>query len=158
MTCPIPAATRGQAHDRPTPVPRRGAAVAVALLGLALAVTPVLAIDELPRLQERVTDQADVLSDADVATIERALDDLDASDNIQLFVAFVDSTGVEDVSSFAAGTAETSSLGGNDALLLVAVEDRSDALWVGDALDGVTDDEIDAILGEHVEPNLADGD
>ena len=158
MTCPIPAATRGHAHERPTRLLRRGVAVGLVLLLAALVATPALALDELPRLQERVTDQADVLSEADVATIEQALDDLDASDNIQLFVAFVDSTGVEDVSSFTAGTAEASSLGGNDALLLVAVEDRSDALWVGDALDGVTDDEIDAILGEHVEPDLADGD
>ena len=132
MTCPIPAATRGTARLRQTLMPHRGGAVVLALLVLSLA-TPVLAADALPRLQERVTDQADVLSDADVATIEQALDALEDSDNIQLFVAFVDSTGVEDVSSFTEGTAEASSLGGNDALLLVAVTDRSDALWVGDA-------------------------
>jgi uncharacterized membrane protein YgcG len=157
MICPIPAATRGTARLRQTPMPRRAASVVLALLLLGLA-TPVLAVDELPRLQDRVTDQADVLTDADVATIEQALSGLEDSDNIQLFVAFIDSTGVEDVSSFTEGTAEASSLGGNDALLLVAVEDRSDALWVGDALDEVTTDEIDAILGEHVEPNLAAGD
>ena len=159
MTCPIPAATRGTARARHTTIARRGGAVLLAVLvvAMALAAAPVLAVDELPRLQDRVTDQADVLSDADVATIEQALDDLEDSDNIQLFVAFIDSTGVEDVTSFTAGTAEASSLGGNDALLLVAVEDRSDALWVGDALGEVTDDEVDAILGEHVEPNLADG-
>jgi uncharacterized membrane protein YgcG len=162
MTCPIAAATRGPARQRQTPMPHRGrvAALASVSLALALALAPaaVLGADALPRLQDRVTDQADVLSDADVATIQQALDALEDSDNIQLFVAFVDSTGVEDVSSFTEGVAETSSLGGNDALLLVAVEDRSDALWVGDALDEVTDAEIDAILGEHVEPNLADGD
>ena len=128
MTCPIPAATRGTAPARHTSLSRRGGAILLALLVLVLAAAPVLAVDELPRLQDRVTDQADVLSDADVATIEGALDALEDSDNIQLFVAFIDSTGVEDVTSFTEGTAETSSLGGNDALLLVAVEDRSDAL------------------------------
>ena len=158
MICPIPAATRGHAHARHVPMSRRGVGLLFGLFLIAHAVAPVFALDELPRLQDRVTDQADVLSDADVATIERALGTLEDSDNIQLFVAFIDSTGVEDVTSFAEGTARTSSLGANDALLLVAVEDRSDALWVGDALDDVTDDEIDAILGEHVEPELADGD
>ena len=163
----LPHPRRDPRHGAPAPdlSPRRGGARVLATVPLALAlvlaslpITPVVAVDALPRLQDRVTDQADVLSDADVATIEQALDALEDSDNIQLFVAFVDSTGVEDVSSFTEGTAEASSLGGNDGLLLVAVEDRSDALWVGDALDEVTDDEIDAILGEHVEPNLADGD
>ncbi|HKF86023.1 MAG TPA: TPM domain-containing protein [Candidatus Limnocylindrales bacterium] len=167
MTCPIPAATSGPARERVTAFtrrPRRWSARRVAavagslLLLIGTGARPALAIDALPRLEDRVTDQADVLTDGDVTEIEQALDELESAHNIQLFVAFIDSTGVEDVTSFAEGTAQTSSLGGNDALLLVAVEDRSDALWVGDSLDEVTTDEIDAILAEHVEPELADGD
>ena len=164
MTCPTPSANRvpsrpptSRAHAGPSRVRAIAASLASAVLVL-LAAMPALAVDTLPRLQERVTDQAGVLSDADVQQVEQALADLEASHNIQLFVAFVDSTGVEDVTSFTESTARNSSLGGNDALLLVAVGDRSDALWVGDSLDEVTDDEIDAILGDAVEPRLQDGD
>ena len=77
---------------------------------------------------------------------------------IQLFAAYVDTTGGSTVTDFAASTAEMKSLGGNDALLLVAVDDRPDALWVGPSLDGVTDAEIDAIFVDAVEPNLQSGD
>jgi uncharacterized membrane protein YgcG len=171
MTCPTPSADRAASRPRTSrrlhrATPRSlasarldAASALVAAIVLALlGVLPALAVDTLPRLQERVTDQADVLSDADVTEIEQALDELESAHNIQLFVAFIDSTGVEDVTSFTEGTARNSSLGGNDALLLVAVEDRSDALWVGDSLTEVTDSEIDAILGDHVEPQLRDGD
>src|SRR3954452_16634799 len=155
---------RGRAMTRPIPLPSRArsvraaAALAAAAVMLLLAVLPALAIDELPQLRDRVTDQAGVLESGDTTTIQTALDRLDAEHNIQLFVAFVDTTGVEDVSGFTKSTAEASSLGGNDALLLVATGDRSDALWVGDSLAGVTDAEIDEILSSSVEPRLQDGD
>src|SRR5690606_38005598 len=49
------------------------------------------------------------------------------------------------------------SFGGNDALLVVALDDRSDALWVSDAIEEVTTDEIDQLLTEELEPRLGDG-
>ena len=59
---------------------------------------------------------------------------------------------------FAAETAATNSLGADDALLLVAIDDRTDAIWVADGLDEITDDEIDTILADTLEPRLRDGD
>ena len=87
------------------------------------------------------------------AALEQLRDDAD----VQLFAAYVDTTGGEEVNAFTEGTAVASSLGGNDALILVAIEDRSYSMWVGPSLDEITDDEIDAILTEALEPALVDG-
>ena len=132
---------------------------AVVLAGALLALSggPTLAADPLPRLNTAVTDEAGVLSPADEARITDSLTTLHAL-GIQLFVAFVGTTGSDTVTDFAAAVATASSLGGNDALLLVAMTDRSDALWVGPSLDTVTDTEIDSILVDALEPRLADGD
>ena len=111
-----------------------------------------------PRLQEAVTDQAGVLTAAEEAEVSAALDSLREEAGVQLFAAYVDTTGGQDVNSFTEATAEASSLGGNDALILVAVEDRAYSMWVGDALDEITDEEIDAILVDALEPGLVDGD
>ncbi len=128
-----------------------------ALLLLALAVVPALALDQPPRLDGQVTDQAGVLTPAEEAEVAAALEQLRNDSDVQLFTAYVDTTGGEDVNAFTEGTAVASSLGGNDALILVAIEDRSYSMWVGPSLDEITDAEIDAILTESLEPALADG-
>ena len=156
----------------PTPVDRRGGflrpsrigrdrltairAAAVALL--LLLVTAGLVIAAGPRLTNSVTDQAEVLSQGEEGSIAEVLREIRDSSGIQLFVAFVETTGSDNVTDYATALAADNSLGGNDALLLVAIEDRSDALWVGPTLDAVTDAEIDAILVDALEPGLADGD
>ncbi len=114
--------------------------------------------DGEPVLREAVTDQADVLTPDEERRVADDLARLRDERGIQLFAAYVDTTGGATVTDFATSTAEMNSLGGNDALLLVAIDDRSDALWVGSSLDGVTDAEIDAILVDAVEPNLRSGD
>ncbi|MHB8890892.1 MAG: TPM domain-containing protein, partial [Candidatus Limnocylindrales bacterium] len=147
---------RGQRHptgrDRLTAIP----AVALALL-LLLGMTG-LALAAGPRLTNSVTDQAEVLTPGEEATIANVLKGLRDSHGIQLFVAFVETTGADTVTDYTAALADDNSLGGNDALLVVAIEDRSDALWVGPSLDAVTNDEIDAILVDVLEPGLAGGD
>ncbi|HEX5588924.1 MAG TPA: TPM domain-containing protein, partial [Candidatus Limnocylindrales bacterium] len=88
-----------------------------------------------------------------------ALEDLLDSHDVQLFVLFVDSTDELSATEFADATATENSLGANDALLLVAVEDRTDAIWVSDRVDDeVTDPEIDSIISGVLEPALRDGD
>ncbi len=127
-----------------------------ALVLAALAPAAALAQGE-PRLRTAITDEAGVLSAADETHIGDALRALRDQRNVQLFVAFVTTTGSATVTEFAQSTAVANSLGNNDALLLVAIEDRSDALWVGPSLTGVTDTEIDGILVNAVEPQLAAG-
>jgi len=130
---------------------------AAALLLLALAAAPTLALDQPPRLEGQVTDQAGVLTPAQEAEVAASLEQLRNDTGVQLFTAYVDTTGGGDVNAFTEATALASSLGGNDALILVAIEDRSYSMWVGPSLDEITDDEIDAILTESLEPALADG-
>lgn len=142
---------------RTTTFQHRLGSAAAALLLLALVAAPALALDEPPRLEDQVTDQAGVLTPAEEDEVAAALEQLRNESDVQLFTAYVDTTGGEDVTAFTEATAVASSLGGNDALILVAVEDRSYSMWVGPSLDEITDEEIDSILTEALEPSLVDG-
>jgi uncharacterized membrane protein YgcG len=133
-----------------------GAAAIIAALLAALAAYSGASAQEIPRLTERLTDRSGVIEDR--VRIERAIEDLERDQNVQLWVLFVETTGVETVTDYADAVAAANSFGGNDALLIVAIEDRSDALWVGGLLDEVTDDAIDRMLTTVLEPRLADGD
>ncbi len=132
-------------------------AVVVGLAAIA-AITAMTAVDvaaqDTPRLQGRVTDLAGVLSDADRSTAEDGIRRLDADRNIQLWALLVDTTEGVAAPDYANEVAKANGLGGNDALLVVAVNDRRDAIWVGPLLDSVTDGELDAILADSVEPRL----
>jgi uncharacterized membrane protein YgcG len=133
-------------------------ALLLAIVALLASTSPgVVRAEEPPQLRERVTDLAGVMSDADAAEAEDAIAELDDAENVQLFVLFVNTSDGATITDYADEVALRSSLGGNDALLVVAIEDRTDALWVGDLLAEASDEEIDAILAGGVEPNLADG-
>ncbi len=133
-------------------------ATLVAILLLAFSAASVLALDEPPSLDSGVMDQAQVLSASEEREVQAALDQLREDLDVQLFVAYIDTIGGEDVNAFTEGTAIASSLGGNDALILVAMEERSYSMWVGSSLDEITDAEIDDILTGALEPRLVDGD
>ncbi len=133
-------------------------AALVAILLLAVSASAVLALDTPPNLTSGVTDQANVLSASEERAVQAALDQLRADKDVQLFVAYVDTTGGANVNDFTAATADASSLGGNDALILVAIDDRTYSMWVGDSLDEITDTEIDEILTGSLESALVDGD
>jgi hypothetical protein len=91
--------------------------------------------------------------------VETELGELQRSQDIQLFVLFVESTGGIPVTDYANEVARRNSLGGNDALLVVALADRTDALWRGSrSLDRLTDRELEQVLSRRVEPRLAQGD
>ncbi|HJW22167.1 MAG TPA: TPM domain-containing protein [Candidatus Limnocylindrales bacterium] len=128
------------------------AAALSALVGAtALAASPV-------RLQGHVTDQAGVL-DGQTANVQAALDGLLHDHDVELFVLFVDTTGDLTATEFANETARISSLGANDTLLLVAIQDHTDAIWVSDALaPTLTDPELNSIIADDLEPALRSGD
>lgn len=76
---------------------------------------------------------------------------------VQVFVLFVSTTQDMAVTDFVDETARVNSLGADDALVLVAIDDRTDAIWVSDALP-ITDDELNAIIADTLEPALRDAD
>ncbi len=126
----------------------------LATVATILATSLALAAD-IPQLNGRITDQTGSL---DTDRVQAAIDELGKSANIDLFVLWVRTTDDLTVTDFAQQTFEQNSLGTNDALLLVALEDRRDALWVGDGLTAISDAEINSIISDSVEPLLQSGD
>jgi len=126
-----------------------------ALLALALFVVPTAAAT-IPEIRGPVTDETGVLA-GDEAEIEQAIEELLQRQRVQLWVVFVPTTDDLSAQEFAAGVAAGNSLGVNDALLLVAIEDRTDTIWVADGLEEITDAEIDEVIETALEPRLADG-
>jgi hypothetical protein len=105
---------------------------------------------------EQVTDRAGVLV-GDESAVEAAVAELQAEDQIQLFVVYVDSFDGLDPGEWADRTAEVSGFGGNDVLFAVAVEDRLHA-YNPPADFPLSGQEIDQIIASDVEPELAAGD
>ena len=125
-------------------------------MAFALVLPATAVAEDVMRLEGPVTDTAGVLTDRvdDIeAAIEATLDD----HGVQVFVLFVETTGELSAGDYAQQTAALNSLGVDDALLLVAIDDRTDYIWVSDSLDEITDDELDAILTDTLEPALRDG-
>src|SRR3990170_1138411 len=127
----------------------------IAALLVLMSVAPALA--QTLTGEERVVDEAGVLSDAHRTEALDAIGQLEEARNVQMWALFVGTTSGQPITEFADAVAAENGLGGNDALLVVAIEDRRDAMWVGDLLDEISDDEIDTIIAEEVEPRLADG-
>jgi uncharacterized membrane protein YgcG len=123
----------------------RLSAVLVALAALALVGAPALAAaQDVPRLDAPVTDLAGVMSNEDRQTAEAAISELLATGEAQLFALIVDTTGDLTATEYADEVAIANSLGGDDALVVISVEDRSYATWASDAL-ALSDDEIDRV-------------
>jgi uncharacterized membrane protein YgcG len=143
-------------RTRRHPIARR-AALAAFLVVLALAaVAPVAAVDP-PRVDRPVTDLVSELSADQQDDLEAAIDRVVREDGVQVFVLLVDSTVPLSVTDFAEETARRNSFGVNDALVVVALADRSDAIWVSDSLP-ITDAELDEIISGTLEPGLGAGD
>ncbi len=145
------------AHVTPQPRIRRGVLALVAAALLAAAGSSIAIAEEVMRLEGPVTDTAGAL-DGRVADVEGAIDRTLDDHGVQVFVLFVRTTGDVQMADYAQGTADVNSLGVDDALLVVAMDDRTDYIWVSDSLDEITDDELDTILVEELEPRLRDGD
>jgi hypothetical protein len=131
--------------------------VLAALVAWLVLLVPVALAADIPTLDGAVTDKAGVL-DGREADVESSLDRVLREHGVQLFAVLVPSTDELTATEFADQTARRNSLGGDDALLVVAVEDRTDAIWVADRLRGIVDAEIDAIIASDLEPRLRAGD
>jgi uncharacterized membrane protein YgcG len=129
------------------------AALSLTLVGIAGAVLA----QSVPRLDSAITDQTGVLA-SDKAEIEAALQTLFERTRVQLYVLFVHSTDGVEIADYAAAVGEQN-LGDTDALLVVALDDRTDNISVGSGLRGaVSQVDIDRVRADVLEPGLADGD
>ncbi|SDN53573.1 TPM domain-containing protein [Geodermatophilus sp. DSM 45219] len=105
---------------------------------------------------EQVTDRAGVLV-GDESDVEAAVAELQAEEQVQLFVVYVDSFDGLDPRTWADRTAELSGFGGNDVLFAVAVEDRRYAYNPPADL-ALSEQEIEELIVSDVEPELTAGD
>ncbi|HKG56243.1 MAG TPA: TPM domain-containing protein [Candidatus Limnocylindrales bacterium] len=126
------------------------------LLLLAFVVSAVCAAT-IPQLRGPITDQTGVLSGGE-SRITDAIDRLERDHKVQLFVLFVQSTEDLNADDYVSETARRNSLGGNDVLLLVALQDRSDRFWASDLLTNLPSQELNQIAVDDLEPRLQAGD
>ncbi|MGY1821596.1 TPM domain-containing protein [Geodermatophilus sp. SYSU D00079] len=134
---------------------RRLVVVLGVLAVLLVAGGPALAVPPF-RLDEQVVDQVGALS-GEEARVEEALDALRAEDGTQLWVAFVPGFDGVPGRQWAIDAARASQLGSTDVLLAVAVDDRAYGVSVDEGF-RLSDQEVDALLAEDVEPALSEGD
>ncbi len=107
----------------------------------------------------QIYDSAGVLG-ADESDVQKALDDVQAEQGLQLFVAYVDTfEGADDNSgaSWAEATFAASGMGGDDVLLAVAVEDRKYGTYTT-ADSSLTREEVVAVENDFIAPALGEDD
>lgn len=135
---------------------RRPPLVWIAILAFLAAALPAIARAEEPQqLAERLTDLAGVFTSSQHDQAEQAIERIAA--DVSLWAVFVSTTDGLPAPDYADEVAALNGLGGNDAVLVVAVDDRRYAMWVGPLLAEVSNEDIDIILTEAVEPQLAAG-
>src|SRR4051794_17271632 len=126
---------------------------ACSVLVAPLLVVGTAAADEPVALTEQITDTADALDDE--SGDAEAIDQLRSEEDIQLFVAFVDTFDGATGEAWAQQTAQLTGLGGNDLLFAVAVDDRAYGISTGEAV-SASDADIQQVISSDVEPELAD--
>jgi TLP18.3/Psb32/MOLO-1 phosphatase superfamily protein len=138
------------------PLRPRLASFVASIILVALAASVAFAAT-IPRLAGQITDQTGSLTGSE-SRIKDAIAQLQRDHNVQLFVLFVQTTEDLTADQYVTQTAEQNSLGGNDVLLLVALQDRTDRFWAGGALQNIPSTELDQIAANDLEPRLAAGD
>lgn len=130
-------------------------AIAVATAPVVLSASAAVAQDPVDLGSGHVVDQAGVLSDADVDTIEAATAALKKNHQITLYVVFVDHfTNPADAEDWANETAARNDLGPTDYLLAVETTGSGTYYLSGDDSGPVTDQELTAIEQDQVAPKL----
>jgi len=129
---------------------------ALLAVGLSLLIAAAAAAQSTPTLTGQITDQTGVL-DSGRPQVQAALDDLLNRENVQLRVVFVPTGNGTTAQRLAQETFEGNGLGGNDMLLLVAVNDQQYGWWEVDAT-GLPGAQVDSLLGSAMEPRFRAGD
>jgi len=134
---------------------RAAGALAGALLLIAVLASGVLGASP-ERLATQITDAVGALGGT-TSAVQQALDDLQRTDNVQLWVWFTDTTDGSAAADFATETAKLSSFGGNDLLLVIAMTDHAYGYWKSNSIP-LSNAQLDTVLGADLEPSLKAGD
>lgn len=138
--------------------PRWAYALVAALAAVFLIAGPAAATPPVQLGASYVSDEAGVLGDAERAQVEDRLEQLAQTDNLNLWVVYVDRfSSPSDAKDWATQTAEQGGLGPNQYLLAIAVDARQ--YWLSSDTSGpLSEDQITAVDQDRVYPALRDGD
>ncbi|EGD54521.1 TPM domain-containing protein [Gordonia neofelifaecis] len=106
------------------------------------------------RMADQIVDTAGVFSSTDHDEIADAIDRLYNDRRIQMWVVYVDSFDGLTAADWARQTESLSEFGDRDVLLAVATRDKSYRLTTPEAIDELTQDEINAIATDTLVPDL----
>lgn len=127
-----------------------------ALVGCLAVIRPVAAAE--PRnLPSQLTDDVNALDSAGEAQVRGALDKLLTQSGVQLWVWYTDTTGSLSAPEFAAQTAQLSSFGGTDLLLVLALDSQRYGYSRPEAFP-LSDTELQRLLSSALEPGLRNKD
>ena len=127
------------------------------LAGVLLALlAPAATAASAPHLTNQITDQTGVIG-AGQAQVQGALDDLLNDENVQLWLVLIRTTDGAAAQDLARQTFESNGFGGNDMVLLVAVDDHRYGWWETQAC-GLSGAELDGLLSNQMEPGFRTGD
>lgn len=142
---------------------RRKALSFFVLISLTLFLGAQVAALEVPKLQGRVNDYADLLSPATEASLESVLQNLESSDSTQIVVLTIGSLQGDSLEEFSLRVVESWKIGqqglDNGVLLLVSRDDRKIRIEVGYGLEGqLTDMTAGRIIRNVIAPKFKQGD
>jgi uncharacterized membrane protein YgcG len=135
------------------------------LAGALLLLAAPAALAQAPRLTDHVTDQTGTLGSGKAA-VEDSLANLLDRANVELWVVLVSTTDGGTAQDLARQTFESNGLGGNDMVLLVAVDDHRYGWWedtragsgdIGTAT-RLSGGAIDALCSANLDPSFRQGD
>lgn len=129
-----------------------------AILTVATLVAPSAAAEPPFRLPDYVTDNAGVLSDRQLADVQKSVDQLYSERHVRLWVVFVESFAPQGAVGWSQQVRTVSDLGNEDAILAVATGQRSYAFLVPAAAAGGTSTKVDDIRRNRIEPALRNSD
>ncbi len=118
---------------------------------------------DIPKLQDRVTDLAGVLTPDQVASLDSKLQELERTDSTQVAILIIPSLEGESLEDFSIHVAEAWRLGqkgrDNGALLLISMKDRAIRVEVGYGLEPtLTDARSNQIIRNEIVPRFRSGD
>lgn len=145
------------------PCLRRGLSFFCVFFSLTLFLAVQVSALEVPRLQGRVNDYAELLSPATEASLESVLKSLESSDSTQIVVLTIGTLQGDSLEEFSLRVVEDWKIGqqglDNGVLLLVARDDRKIRIEVGYGLEGkLTDMTAGRIIGNVMGPRFKQGD
>ena len=114
------------------------AGVLAGVLAATVLLAPAAPAEPPFRLPDYVTDNAGVLSERQLESVQQAVDQLYRDRRVRLWVVFVDSFAPQGAVGWAQQTRTASDLGDEDAILAVATGQRSYAFLVPPAAAGGT--------------------